>query len=1275
MSPPHSRQLSFASSFVSTSANSHPNSSGFVSKKRTPVKIGPWKLGKTLGKGATGRVFLATNVDNNQKAAVKIVSKASLTNDQSKDSDEQDCDSAGLSYGIEREIIIMKLLNHKNVLRLYDVWETEKALYLVLEYVEGGELFDLLVDSGPLPENTAVDFFKQIILGAAYCHSLGICHRDLKPENILLDKDLNVKIADFGMAALESGRLLETSCGSPHYAAPEIVSGLHYHGAESDVWSCGVILFALLTGRLPFDDDNIRDLLLKVQVGEYEIVEDLSDEAKDLIHQMLTVEPQKRIKTRDILKHPLIKKYYDCEKDAAFTQLPSPESAVCPVKSKQQIDKRILENLVILWHGRSSESIIEALLSPNPNSEKTFYTLLLRYRHDHAMANKNNNNNNNSNSSNNINSFSTNTNFNNGNDLVRSSSVISKTTEHVSISNSSSSSNTASNASKRKSLSITASTPNRRPVSFQRNNKNSKSRDSLQTTDFSSNNITPLSNSSSHKIILTSTAESNNCPSNNRDSQVKIFNDNSNINRRSSLIALDTTPTKRKSRISSDTSNLKKMLSNNNNNNNNNMNISNPKSQVKRNSVTSKVLSSYATMAAYDKKMKSPDDYAKRTSSDFATLCDTLFNSDDSKMESKFPTSESITTLNAMVFGNDRRSKRYSTISSKRLSRETKPKKKLNSPTTAVPKRESNNRTSSNPIERISKLLNPSDFNNFERRTASDVHANFGNLSEPPKPISRLDPRYRAYESYQKRTSQHAAELLKLKEEAEEEAKALAEIKEREEKLKKEQEELERLKKSRKSRAAVDMVDQTFHNDNMGLSSGTVLKKDSGEIMTYPQPKKSQLKSNRYSTLSMYSTKASSKRLSFYLRELDDEITKNVEKTKKDRISRLSLLVSDPDFIVPENDAEPELNFDLHNKSMNTLKEADEENSEVSTQGKVRSASVSNVLDDDLFFVNESALKSNISTTIDNRPDSVIPEKEHLPKTEETVNATDITVGSSIYEPIPALPPKIENDDTTVFDSENIKQNGPKLPNIPGSPIKEKVSPAKSHNTFEIFEDAIRKSRQEFDDLESKITATSAHKTEAQLKPKSTVKSVLSPQQQKQQPKSQPQENIEKLNVDKQRQPLGAKDTNQQSSNPTRKTSAFLSKIQQFQPNTERKSSFGKTFKSLFSGGSSLSPPESINTVLAVDDSFDAMKTLLVGWKHYGIGNLSIDSSRHIIKGEIAKNNNLSVKFCRFSCVITSNSNSESKITFNHEKGSEKSYNRLVGEVKRILTNENVISI
>lgn len=360
-----------------------------------PEKIGPWKLGKTLGRGATGRVLLGVHQTTGQKAAVKVVSKSELGDGDysahNPSGGAHNTNATPLPYGIEREIIIMKLLTHPNVLRLYDVWETSKALYLVLEYVEGGELFDLLVERGPLHEQEAVKYFRQIILGTAYCHALGICHRDLKPENLLLDASLNVKLADFGMAALESnGKLLETSCGLPHYAAPEIVSGLKYHGAASDVWSCGVILFALLTGRLPFDDENIRNLLLKVQAGSFEMPLELSPDAQDLIWRMLTVDPNDRISTSQVLSHGLLSKYTVPNEDLiSVKSLPHPDTAHRSLGSRKNIDRQILENLVILWNKRSEEDIIRCLLADGANPEKTFYALLLRYRHtlDEALAN------------------------------------------------------------------------------------------------------------------------------------------------------------------------------------------------------------------------------------------------------------------------------------------------------------------------------------------------------------------------------------------------------------------------------------------------------------------------------------------------------------------------------------------------------------------------------------------------------------------------------------------------------------------------------------------------------------------------------------------------------------------------------------------------------------------------------------------------------------------------------------------------------------------------
>ncbi|XP_041967249.1 LOW QUALITY PROTEIN: serine/threonine-protein kinase BRSK2 [Alosa sapidissima] len=195
--------------------------------------VGPYRLEKTLGKGQTGLVKLGIHCVTCQKVAIKIVNREKL--------------SDSVLMKVEREIAILKLIEHPHVLKLHDVYENKKYLYLVLEHVSGGELFDYLVKKGRLTPKEARKFFRQIISALDFCHSHSICHRDLKPENLLLDEKNNIRIADFGMASLQVGdSLLETSCGSPHYACPEVIRGEKYDGRKADVWSCGVILFALL---------------------------------------------------------------------------------------------------------------------------------------------------------------------------------------------------------------------------------------------------------------------------------------------------------------------------------------------------------------------------------------------------------------------------------------------------------------------------------------------------------------------------------------------------------------------------------------------------------------------------------------------------------------------------------------------------------------------------------------------------------------------------------------------------------------------------------------------------------------------------------------------------------------------------------------------------------------------------------------------------------------------------------------------------------------------
>lgn len=281
---------------------------------------------------------------------------------------------------IEREIVIMKLIDHPNIMHLYDVWETSTDLYLILEYVEGGELFEFLERNGRLSTTDALNYFQQIIAAIEYCHKFNIAHRDLKPENLLLDKDGNIKVADFGMATWQktnANGLLQTACGSPHYAAPEVIRGEGYDGSIADIWSCGVILFALLAARLPFDDEDVPTLLEKVSSGKFTFPASMDARAKDLITRMLERNPMRRITVPEIMKHS----FYTMHKAKKVPSIsPKLEEIARPLSSKAAVDPDIFGNLRTLWHGTSDEDIMAKLLNSERTWEKGVYHLLVQYR-------------------------------------------------------------------------------------------------------------------------------------------------------------------------------------------------------------------------------------------------------------------------------------------------------------------------------------------------------------------------------------------------------------------------------------------------------------------------------------------------------------------------------------------------------------------------------------------------------------------------------------------------------------------------------------------------------------------------------------------------------------------------------------------------------------------------------------------------------------------------------------------------------------------------------
>ncbi|CAM9891800.1 unnamed protein product [Lampetra planeri] len=252
-------------------------------------RVGNYRLLKTIGKGNFAKVKLAKHTLTGQEVAVKIIDKTQL--------------NTSSLQKLFREVRIMKVLNHPNIVKLFEVIEMEKTLYLVMEYSSGGEVFDYLVAHGRMKEKEARAKFRQIVSAVQYCHQKHIVHRDLKAENLLLDADMNIKIADFGFSnEFTLGSKLDTFCGSPPYAAPELFQGKKYDGPEVDVWSLGVILYTLVSGSLPFDGQNLKELRERVLRGKYRIPFYMSTDCENLLKRFLVLHPLKRGSLEQIMK-------------------------------------------------------------------------------------------------------------------------------------------------------------------------------------------------------------------------------------------------------------------------------------------------------------------------------------------------------------------------------------------------------------------------------------------------------------------------------------------------------------------------------------------------------------------------------------------------------------------------------------------------------------------------------------------------------------------------------------------------------------------------------------------------------------------------------------------------------------------------------------------------------------------------------------------------------------------------------------------------------------
>lgn len=264
------------------------------------IAVGPWQIIRTIGRGSSGKVRLAVHQVTDTLAAVKCLNLSKL------------------GHGGNREVAILKMLNHSSVLRTYDVvQDSEKQyLYIIMEYAVS-DLFQYLSEAGRMKVRDAMQLFWQILQGVSHFHQLNIVHRDLKLENILLSENFQVKIGDFGMARIvkqeshsdDSNVMLKTCCGSPHYASPEIVSGKPYDGKKSDVWSLGVILYALLTAQMPFHGELVGDVIKMIKSGNFEVPHFVPNNVVELIRRMLTINPLERISISELLNHEIFHKF------------------------------------------------------------------------------------------------------------------------------------------------------------------------------------------------------------------------------------------------------------------------------------------------------------------------------------------------------------------------------------------------------------------------------------------------------------------------------------------------------------------------------------------------------------------------------------------------------------------------------------------------------------------------------------------------------------------------------------------------------------------------------------------------------------------------------------------------------------------------------------------------------------------------------------------------------------------------------------------------------
>jgi len=259
------------------------------------ILMGRYEVGRLVGRGSFAKVYFATHLETGQSVAIKAMDTRKIL-------------KGGMIEQIKREISVMRLVKHPNIVRLYEVMASKTKIYFVMEYVRGGELFDRVVKKGRLEEEEALKYFQQLISAVDFCHSQRVYHRDLKPENLLLDENGDLKVTDFGLSALPAqfrrDGLLHTTCGTPSYVAPEVVSKKGYDGAKADIWSCGVVLFVLMAGYLPFRGANVMAMYKKINKGEFKCPSWFSSDARRLVLLLLDPNPRTRITVPQLMEVP-----------------------------------------------------------------------------------------------------------------------------------------------------------------------------------------------------------------------------------------------------------------------------------------------------------------------------------------------------------------------------------------------------------------------------------------------------------------------------------------------------------------------------------------------------------------------------------------------------------------------------------------------------------------------------------------------------------------------------------------------------------------------------------------------------------------------------------------------------------------------------------------------------------------------------------------------------------------------------------------------------------